>query len=67
MEYQKIINLLGNVSDKVMPRFITKNWIETYDESGGTYNMNEEVRFKIPQLRCDLCDWICATNIYNKS
>ena len=33
MEYQKMINLLRNVSDKVMPRFITKNWIETYDES----------------------------------
>ena len=22
--------------------------------------MNKEVRFKIPQLRCDLCDWICT-------
>ena len=34
MEYQKIINLLGNVSDKVMPRFITKKSIEIYDKSG---------------------------------
>ena len=60
MEYQKIINLLGNVSDKVMPRFITKKSIEIYDKSGGTYNVNKEVRFKTPQLRSDLCDWNCA-------
>ena len=33
MEYQKIINLLGNIPDKV-PRFITKKWIEVHDESG---------------------------------
>ena len=25
MEYQKIINLLGNTSDNKVPRFITKN------------------------------------------
>ena len=53
MENQKIINLLGNVSDKV-PRFITKIWIEIYDESGGTYNVNKDIRFKILQLRSDL-------------
>ena len=32
MEYQKITNLLGNTSGKV-PRFITKKWIELYDQS----------------------------------
>ena len=56
MEYQKIINLLGNVSDK-LPRFITKKWIEIFDESGGTYNTNKNIRFKTPQLRSDLCDY----------
>ena len=55
MEYQKIINLLGNVSDKV-PRYVTKKWIEIYDESGGTYNINKAIRFKTPQLRSDFCD-----------
>ena len=35
MEYQKITNLLGNVSDKV-PKFITKKLLESYDGSGGT-------------------------------
>ena len=30
MEYQKITNLLGNITDK-MPKFITKKWIEVHD------------------------------------
>ena len=30
MEYQKVINLLGNISDK-LPRFVTKKWVEIYD------------------------------------
>ena len=56
MEYQKITNLLGSTSDKV-PRFITKKWIEVYDHSGGTYNTNRQIRFKISMLRSDLCDY----------
>ena len=39
MQYQKVINLLGNTSDQ-KPRFITKKWVEIYDESGETYNVN---------------------------
>ena len=35
MEYQKITKLLGSTLDKV-PKFITKKWIEVYDQSGGT-------------------------------
>ena len=31
MEYQKIINLLGNIPDQVS-RFVTKKWVEIYDE-----------------------------------
>ena len=44
MEYQKITNLLGNTSDKVS-RFITEKWIEVYDQSGGTYNTNKQIRY----------------------
>ena len=33
MEYQKITKLLGRTSDEV-PRFITKKWVEVYDQSG---------------------------------
>ena len=56
MEYQKIINLLGNMPDQA-PRYVTKKWVDIYDESGGTCNVNKEVRFKTPQLRNDLCDY----------
>ena len=34
MEFQKIVNLLDTTSDeKYLPRFITKKWIEIYDQS----------------------------------
>ena len=56
MEYQKIINLLGNIPDKV-PRFINKKWIEVFDQSGGTYNTNKQIRFKTPMLRTNLCGY----------
>ena len=56
MEYQRIKNLLGNTSDQV-PRYVTKKWIEVYDESGGTYSVNKEIKFKTPMLRSDLCDY----------
>ena len=56
MEYQKFTNLLGNTSDK-MPRFITKNWIEVYDQSGERYNTNKQIRFKTSMLKSDLCDY----------
>ena len=56
MEYQKITKLLGSTLNKV-PRFITKKWIEVYDQSGGTYNTNKQIRLKTPMLRSDLCDY----------
>ena len=56
MEYQKITNLLSNMPDKV-PRFITKKWIGVFDQSGGTYNTNKQIRFKTSMLRSDLCDF----------
>ena len=56
MEYQKITNLLGNISDKV-PRFITKTWIEVHDQSEETYNTNKQIRFKTLMLRSDLCHY----------
>ena len=56
MEYQKIINLLRNILDQA-PKFVTKKWVKIYDESGGTYNVNKEIRFKTPMLRSDLCDY----------
>ena len=39
MEYQKIANLLDDVSNKIS-KFKTKSWVEINDESRGTYNVN---------------------------
>ena len=59
MEYQKITNILGNIPDKV-PRFITKKWMEVYDQSGiaeKLYKPGKQIRFKTSMLRSDLCDY----------
>ena len=58
MEYQKITNLLDTTSDNV-PRFITKKWVEVYDQSGSAenrYKPSKQIRFKTSVLRSDLCD-----------
>ena len=58
MEFQKIINLLDITSDdKDLPRYVTKKWIEVYDQSEENYNVNKEIRFKTSMLRSDLCDF----------
>ena len=58
MEFQKIVNLLDTTSDdKDLPRFVTKKWIEVYDQSEGNYNVNKEIRIKTSMLRSDLCDY----------
>ena len=56
IEFQKIVNLLDTTSDnKDLRRFLTKKWIEVYDQSGGeNYNVNKEIRIKTPMLRSDL-------------
>ena len=58
MELHKIANFLNTTSDdKDLPRFVTKKWIEVYDQSEGNYNVNKEIRIKISMLRSDLCDY----------
>ena len=57
MEYPKIINLLE--LDKTLnqqSKFRTKNWVETNDDSCGTYNTNSRIKFKTLILRSSLCD-----------
>ena len=61
MEFQKIANFLNIASDdKDFPRFVTKKWIKVYDQSGGSYNVNKEIRIKTLMLRSDLCDYSAA-------
>ena len=66
MEFQKIVNFLDTTSDdKDLPRFVTKKWIEVYDQSGGKYNVNKEFRIKTSMLRSDLCNSAIRRNQKN--
>ena len=56
MEYQKIVNLLDNTSNKPS-KFRTKNCVEINDESRGTYNTNSQIKFETTMLRYSLCDY----------
>ena len=55
MEFQKIVNFFDITSD--LPRFVTKKWIEVYDQSEKNYNPNKEIGIKTSMLRSDLCDF----------
>ena len=58
MEFQKIVNFIGTTSDdKDLPMFVTRKWIEVYDQSEGNYNVSKEIRIKTSMLRSDLCDF----------
>ena len=47
MEFQKIVNFLDITSDNEdLPRYVTKKWIEVYDQSQGNYDVNKEIRIK---------------------
>ena len=47
MEFQKIVDFRNTNSNENLPRFVTKKWIEVYDQSGGNYNVDKEIRNKI--------------------
>ena len=58
MEFQKLTNFLDATSDnKDLPKFVTKKWIEVYDQSEKNYNPNKEIKIKTSILRSDLCDF----------
>ena len=58
MEFQKIVNFIDTTSDnKDLPTFVTKKYIEAYDQSEGNYNVNKEIKIKTSMLRSDLCDF----------
>ena len=53
-EFKKITNFFNKTFDnKDLPRFSIKKWIEVYDQSGGNYNVNKEIRIKTSMLRSD--------------
>ena len=58
MEYQKIANLLDNISNQ-LSRFRTRNWVEINDDSRGTYT-DAAITFETTMLKSDLCDYADA-------
>ena len=66
MEYQKIINLLANTPNQPT-KFRTKYWVEINDESRGTYNTNNQIRFTTSVLRPSLCDYSGAYIIVKRT
>ena len=50
MEYQKIINLLGNTKNQPY-KFRTKNWVEINDDAREMYNAKNQIKFKTSMLR----------------
>ena len=56
MEYQKIRNLLDDITNQTS-EFRTRNWVETNDESQGTYNECSQIKFKTSLIRSNLCNY----------
>ena len=44
MEYQTAINLLDNTPNQ-LSKLKIKNWVEVNDESRGTYDKDNQIRF----------------------
>ena len=57
MEYQKIANLIDREASSEPSKFKTKNWVEMNYESRGTYNVNNQYKFKTTMLKSSLCDY----------
>ena len=61
MEYQKITNLLDDATNE-SSKFRIRNLVEINDESRGTYNVSNQIKFKTLMIRSNLCDYIDAYN-----
>ena len=61
MEHDKINNLLLSEDNesKQLSKFVTREYVEVNSLSN-TYNENKSIRFKIPMLRSNLCDYSYA-------
>ena len=63
MEYNKINNLLGSESENLC-KFVTREYVRVNSLSN-TYNENKSIRFKIPMLKSDLCNYADAYIVVN--
>ena len=55
MEYQKIINLLGDTTNEQY-KFRKRNQVEINDKSRKTYNDSNQIKFKTLTIMSNLCD-----------
>ena len=46
-----------------MPKYVTKKWIEVYDQPEKNYNPSKEIRIKTPMLRINWCDFSDAYTV----
>ena len=56
MEYQRIIYLWDNTPNQ-LSKFKKRNWVEINNQSQGTYNKDNQIRFKTSMLKSSLCDY----------
>ena len=56
MEYQKLINLLDDTTNKPS-KFRAKNWVNINDKSQGTHNVHSDIKSKASMIRLNLCDY----------
>ena len=54
------------LNDSAALRLVTRKWIEKNDLSGGQYSINKNIRYKIPMLRSDLCNYSVAYIVVNE-
>ena len=56
MEYQNVINLLGNTPNQPT-KFRTQNWVEAIDRSHGVYTFDSQIKFETSMIRSSLPDY----------
>ena len=66
MEYQKIINLLGNTPNQTT-KFRIKKWVKINDDERGTYKSNGQIKFKTSKWKSSLCDYSDAYILVNRT
>ena len=64
MEYQKIINFLGNTPNQPF-KIRIKKWVEINDDSRGMYNTNNQIKLKRKMLKSYLCDCSDTYHMYS--
>ena len=58
MEFQNNVNFLDTTFDhKDLPKFVSKKWIEVYDQAEKNYNPNKKIRIETSLLKSDLCHY----------